>query len=190
MLRKPINSVIKNPRILVLVLATVLGIVFFLGWMVTDTAFKLTGGPEFCGSCHTMQPLVNSFRDDVHGGNNKNGAAAECVDCHLPHDYKLRYVAAKTAYGIHDVWAQTFYDLEAIDWIAKRQHREDFTYDSGCMTCHKLLERASMPNPKAFVAHKPYFLGEIKKKCVSCHENVGHKNLVNHLALSNKEKTR
>jgi cytochrome c-type protein NapC len=39
-----------------------------------------------------------------------------------------------------------------------------------------------MANNKAFVAHKPYFLGETSKQCVSCHEHVGHKNLSDHLA--------
>ncbi len=189
MLKKSINFVLNMSRTTAISIAIASGVLFFMGWLVIDSAFKYTGGPEFCGGCHTMQPLVKAFRDDVHGGNNVNGTAAECVDCHLPHDSKLHYVISKTAYGIHDVWAQTFYDLDAIDWIAKREHRESFTYDSGCMTCHKQLERASMPNPKTFVAHKPYFLGEIESKCVSCHKNVGHKNLVDHFASSNKEGT-
>ncbi|MBN1377737.1 MAG: NapC/NirT family cytochrome c [Gammaproteobacteria bacterium] len=182
-----IDLVIERPRVTLLILTMVLGLVSFLGWVVTESVFEHTGGPDFCGGCHTMQPLVKSFRDDKHGGNNQFGVAAECVDCHLPHESKFHYVLAKTGYGLHDIWAQTFYNLDKIDWLGKRELREDFVYDSGCIACHKDLERASMPNPKAFVAHKPYFMGEIEQQCVSCHQNVGHKNLLDHLALRNEE---
>jgi cytochrome c-type protein NapC len=93
----------------------------------------------------------------------------------------------KARFGMHDAWAQLTYDLDAIDWQAKRAHREDFVFDSGCLECHQDLERASEQSAKSFVAHKPYFLGTVEARCVTCHENVGHKNLSTHLAAAGKK---
>ncbi len=45
------------------------------------------------------------------------------------------------------------------------------------MTCHTNLENATSGNTKAFVAHKEYFEKRTDKRCVDCHENVGHHNL-------------
>jgi cytochrome c-type protein NapC len=147
-------------------------------WMVVETALQRTSGAAFCGACHTMDPFVASYRQDVHGGNGVHGVRAKCTDCHLSHEDLVSYLWTKTRFGAHDVWAQLTYDLDAIDWKGKRSHRESFVFDSGCLKCHADLERASMANTKAFVAHKPYFLGEIQSKCVSCHENVGHRDIV------------
>ena len=180
----PIRFTIKKPLLALILLGAVIGGTAFMGWLVTDTVFEKTGDADFCGSCHTMQPMVAAFFQDAHGGNNVNGTMSKCVDCHLPHETRVGYVLAKTQYGLHDVWAQTFYDLEKIDWQEKRLHRESFVYDSGCLTCHKNIEKASEKTAKTFVAHKPYFMGEIDKKCVTCHEHVGHKNL--HFSQSEK----
>lgn len=167
---------------LILVPITVLA-----AWVVTDTIFHDTSGAEFCGSCHTMAPMVASYREDVHGGAGDRGVQAKCVDCHLSHDSSLSYVVTKTRFGLHDAWAQMTYDLEAIDWQAKREHREDFVFDSGCLSCHANLQQATEASAKSFVAHRPYFLGTVEAKCATCHEHVGHKNLSTHLAASSKE---
>lgn len=56
---------------------------------------KKTGDEAFCGSCHDMQPMVKTFQQDTHGGNNAHGFTAECVDCHLPHNSTLGYLVSK-----------------------------------------------------------------------------------------------
>ncbi len=52
-----------------LVLVTVIGLVL---------ADRKTSQPEFCGSCHIMQPYYESWHADVHG--RKLGVA--CIECH------------------------------------------------------------------------------------------------------------
>lgn len=149
--------------------------------MVTETMVQGTSGEKFCGSCHTMTPMVAAYRQDVHGGDGPQGVQAKCTQCHIPADNVFIYMLRKTQFGMHDAWAQLTYDLDAIDWRAKREHRETFVFDSGCLGCHKDLERATMPTPAAFVAHRPYFLGETDMNCVSCHPNVGHEALGRYL---------
>ncbi len=154
-------------------------LVFFGGtsWYGVESVFENTKDAEFCASCHTMEPMRRSYEQDVHGGNNKMGVVVDCLGCHLPHDGPFHYAVAKAQTGLHDIWAELTYDLEKIDWIAKRERREHYVYDSGCLSCHQNLERATMASNRAFVAHKPYFLGTTEKKCVSCHQFVGHHNL-------------
>ena len=83
-----------------------------------------------------LSPMVKPYRQDVHGGSNKNGFRATCLECHLPHDSPMAYGLAKAKTGIHDLWAQWTYDLGKIYWIAKRIRREEYNYDSSCLNCH------------------------------------------------------
>ncbi len=155
-------------------------------WVITDTIVHETSGAEFCGSCHTMTPMVDSYREDVHGGAGPRGVQAKCTQCHIPHDNAINYMFMKTRFGIHDAWAQLTYDLDAIDWQEKRAHSENFVFDSGCLECHSDLERSSESSSVSFVAHRPYFLGQIDDKCVTCHSRVGHNDLSSHLAAASK----
>ncbi len=152
----------------------VLGVLFSL---TLAEVFHVTGDAEFCIKCHVMEPMVESYENDVHGGKNKNGVQASCVDCHLPHDTVVHYIAMKTKTSMNDIWVNVMTDTDKIDWEERRSHREHFTYESGCLDCHKNLEEATMSNMKAFLPHRDYFRGATNATCIFCHENVGHKNL-------------
>jgi len=145
-------------------------------WVGAEHLFRATSGEAFCASCHTMQPFAATYRRDVHGGQNPLGIAAQCTDCHLPHSSPERYLVAKARFGLHDAWAEMTYDLEAIDWQAHRAERERYVFDSGCLQCHSALAEVR-GNSRGFVAHRPYFLDETAKQCVSCHPHVGHRDL-------------
>jgi nitrate/TMAO reductase-like tetraheme cytochrome c subunit len=80
-----------------------------------------------------------------------------------------------------DIWGNIVLDPSKIDWEERRMHRENFVYDSGCLSCHQKLDEATKGNMKAFLPHRDYFLGRADLTCVSCHENVGHKHLGLHL---------
>ena len=152
-------------------------------WMIMEAALQRTSGPAFCTTCHTMDPFARTYRADVHGGSNAGGLAAQCTDCHLRHDGVASYLWTKTRFGLHDIWAQLTHDLDAIDWRAGLSHRADYVFDSGCLQCHRELGEAR-GNNRAFVAHRPYFLGEIDRKCVGCHQHVGHRDLAAALSSS------
>lgn len=170
----------KTLKILIPV-AVIAPLVVIVSWGATEFMVEQTGSKEFCTSCHSMVPMGAAFEADVHGGANNVGFKAQCIDCHVPHDNPFAYLWGKATSGSHDVWAEMTYDLEAIDWKAKRKHPERFVYDSGCLRCHGNLERATMADVKAFVAHKPYFLGKTIQTCANCH-TVGHRNLSKYIA--------
>lgn len=156
---------------------TLIGLAVPLFWAATHSAIKATSNHEFCGSCHSMEPMVQSFLMDTHGGNNAGGIQAECTDCHLPHTGPLRYLKQKTINGLWDVWVEHIVGAENIDWQTKREHRESFTYISGCLGCHNNLDKAAGGRHEAWVAHGPMLRGEKDNNCLSCHQHAGHRNL-------------
>jgi len=168
--------------IVIIAIGIVIGLIIAL---ISSMAVHETSDKNFCGVCHTMKPMVNAYKMDVHGGAGDHGIEVKCVDCHLPHDSIPHYLIAKMQTGLHDIYAEAFYDLDKIDWQAKRKHREHFVYDSACLACHTNLKDATMSNLKAFNGHRAYFSGRTDKKCVSCHNNVGHKNLGDYLPKKN-----
>ncbi len=157
----------------------VLGLLLALG---IAEIFHVTASDKFCGTfCHSMEPMRDAYMDDLHGGKNRVGVKAECVACHLPHENVTKYVVRKALNGISEFTTTAFGNPDKINWEAKRQNKKDFVYDSGCMTCHADLQKATSSNMKSFLPHREYFSGMSEKTCVECHEHVGHKNLGFHL---------
>lgn len=161
--------------LLLIVIAVFLGVVIsFVGAEMIER----TSGDEFCVSCHSMEGPVAAYRDDVHGGNNRLGFKAKCVDCHLPHDNVFVYTRAKAYTGVKDLLGEHFW-VDSIDWKARLEKRQEYTYTTGCEKCHN-LDVVKYEIPKAFLAHKDYKTGKVAS-CVKCHEHVGHKNIKAHL---------
>jgi cytochrome c-type protein NapC len=165
----------------------ILGIVFLgvpivvtASWLVTQSMIEATSDVEFCGGCHSMKPIAAAYREDVHGGNNWYGVQVKCSECHLPHDNNLVYFVMKGYTGIKDVVAELTY-AGSINWEARRDERENYVFDSGCLRCHSNLANAQLNHELGVLAHQKYFAGKIERQCVSCHINVGHKNLSEHL---------
>jgi len=157
---------------------------------VTVVAVKETSGVNFCSSCHSMKPMAEAYRNDVHGGYGDSGVVAKCADCHLPHESTLGYLVQKARTGVWDVWVESTHDTSKIDWHEKRDERRNWVYDSGCLHCHENLLRGTRPNKKAFTAHKAYFAkklvvqsdeGRDLARCVDCHKHVGHYQIEKHL---------
>lgn len=170
---KKSKSKVIVPLSLVLI-GLIIGLIISFG---SSVGVKHTSDKNFCASCHTMQPMIDSYKMDVHGGAGSHGIEVKCVDCHLPHDSMASYLTEKVKTGWHDFYVENFQDPTKINWQEKRKHRETFTYDSSCLSCHTNLKDATESNLKALNAHRKYFAGTTTKSCVGCHENVGHKDL-------------
>lgn len=156
------------------VVGLIIGLAIAFG---SSVGVKHTSDKDYCVSCHTMKPMVDSYKMDVHGGAGSHGMEVKCVDCHLPHDSMANYLTTKVKTGWHDFYVENFGDPSKTDWQEMRKHRESYTYDSACISCHKNLKDSAESNLKAFNAHRKYFAKTTTKTCVGCHENVGHKNL-------------
>jgi hypothetical protein len=139
--------------ILLIIAAIVVGgfVLPFLSWLIADEGIAATSGSDFCVSCHSMEPMQAAYLMDVHGGNSAHGMQAYCVDCHLDHSSSAAYFFDKVRTGAHDIWVEYTRDTSLTDWEAKREHRERFSYDSGCKQWHPRLEEATMGSQEAFV---------------------------------------
>lgn len=139
---------------------------------------------EFCGSCHTMEPMVETFEQSVHGGNNDHGFVAECVDCHLPKSNIVEELWVKGTSGTRHLWGEYVLGMESLDYQALHPKRGEYVYDSGCVNCHRNLEsRAQDADENSAASDFSHNLAFNNKdndpawKCSSCHYDIAHPNL-------------
>lgn len=150
----------------------------FIVVLASGFMIETTNTDTFCVSCHAMTPFRASWQAAVHGGQNPQGFAAQCVDCHLPHGNFVEYVTAKAITGTGDVIQNFTIDVTKFDWMANAEKRRlKFTYDSACRSCHQKLDAAPGMPRGGFIAHRAYLRGDTTKKCADCHPHVGHKNM-------------
>jgi cytochrome c-type protein NapC len=171
-----------GPLVLVFVLlGIVLPLVISTGWVLAQFVISRTTSTEFCTACHSMAPMAESYRIDVHGGRSIHGVQAACSDCHLPRDDATNFIWVYWKRLVGDAWVELFHGSTATDWEGLRGLRETYVYDSGCLGCHANLLGAFPRNSDAFAAHRSYFKEQTQKQCVSCHSSAGHKDLGSYL---------
>lgn len=158
-----------------------MGVAIAASWALVDTVIHMTSDDAFCGSCHSHAPISASYREDIHGGANASGWRATCSQCHIPQGNALRYLWVKGMHGLVDPTMELIKAPEDIDWHGNRERREEYVYDSGCLSCHAYLEQAGDGNRKSFRPHRRYFNDSGHLSCVACHEHVGHRRLGYHL---------
>ncbi len=165
--------------VVVLLIGLILGLAVSF---VTAVVVEKTSTPKFCGSCHTMKPMVKSFNISVHGSNNKHGySVAHCTDCHLPHDSLAGYLIAKGITGIKDGLIEIGM-FKNPDFEKKYAEMSSYVYDSGCLKCHTGIKNPSAAykmSEASKYAHKLYWKEKKEHKnisCVSCHNDSTNPN--------------
>ena len=148
--------------------------------MVLASGYMLetTNKDTFCATCHIMKPFRAAWQQAVHGGNNPQGFAAQCTDCHLPHGDFFQFLFTKAKTGAGDIIQNFYIDGATFDWAGNAEaHRGKFTFESACRHCHHNLTPPGM-KMGGFLAHRTFLRGETNKTCVDCHSHVGHKNMI------------
>lgn len=140
---------------------------------VTYYAMARTSTPEFCATCHEIQPAYESWKTSTHA-NNAEGFVADCMDCHLPApENTFHFFYAKTTDGIKDVFLHFF--GEDYDREKARQAAYASFENERCTGCHGNI--LHIPDKRgAMLAHKTvlYPRAGYEKKCLDCHENLVH----------------
>ena len=77
-------------------IAAVLGIFAAFG---PPGLYAKSESPEFCGSCHVMEPQYEAW---FHAGAHRR---IKCVDCHLPNDNVVQHLTWKGIDGLKDFMA-------------------------------------------------------------------------------------
>ena len=146
--------------------------------LASGVMIETTNTDTFCVSCHIMTPFRTAWQESVHGGQNPQGFAAQCVDCHLPHGNFFEYIVVKGVTGTSDVLHNIYIDPKTYDWAgASEENRLKFTFDSACRRCHHVLTPPGLPRG-GFIAHRTYLRGETAKRCADCHPHVGHRDMM------------
>lgn len=148
-------------------------IVAFPLFSITYYTMVRTSTPQFCASCHEIQPAVNTWRTSSHV-NNSRGFVADCMDCHLPAPQDMaNFFFAKTLHGVKDVVAHF------VQHEYNRPENRTAAYASfkneQCQKCHRNI--LYMPDKRgAMLAHRSvvYARPGYEKKCIDCHRNLVH----------------
>ena len=105
--------------------------------------------PEFCGSCHVLQPEYEAW---FHSGAHQN---IKCIDCHLPNDNLAHHLWAKTLEGVKD-WGKFHTGMVSKD-IRISEHNARVVVDN-CRRCH--AETVARINEE--------------RRCWECHRRLSH----------------
>ena len=134
-----------------------------------------TSTPQFCASCHEIEPAYNAWKTSTHT-NNGQGFVADCMDCHLPapHD-TFEFFYAKTAHGLKDVFVHLVHGPRSYDRQEQREKAWASIKNDQCLKCHRnLLYLAGKRG--AMLAHRTvvFPLAGYEKRCTDCHRNLVH----------------
>lgn len=112
---------------------------------------EVVAEPEFCGSCHNMEPELRAFEAGPHQ------AVGSCNDCHLPNDTFVRHYAWDAYVGTRDL--VSFYVLGRAPYDSQATERSKDWIQENCIRCHgDVVERM-----------------DVTQDCWTCHRRMYHR---------------
>lgn len=87
------ENVILAVLVAIVVVAVLVGVFVAFGPL---GLYAKSESPEFCGSCHVLQPEYEAW---FHSGAHQT---IKCIDCHLPNDKLAHHLWAKSLEGVSD----------------------------------------------------------------------------------------
>ena len=148
-------------------------VIAFPVFLMTNFAMLKTSTPEFCSSCHEIQPAYHEWKTSSHA-NNRRGVVAVCMDCHLPPPEKtIKFLYGKTYHGLKDVVGHFLGD--EYDRLETRKAASLSMDNNNCLGCHQNLLYISNRRG-GMLAHRSvlYPRAGYEKRCTECHENLVH----------------
>ncbi len=142
----------------------VLGGLLVVGAVGLAGLWQVSASPQFCNSCHIMEPYVQAWKVSKH-------AAVACVDCHYPP-------------GLRDtLWVKYQAISQVAKWATRTYSSKPFAEveDASCLRsgCHALA-RLESKGPAEFKRgvrfdHRPHLAAEKMGRalrCTSCHSQI------------------
>lgn len=136
--------------------------VFLAVAAVLVIALEVTAEPWFCGSCHEMTPAYQGWVDGSHteDGEERNEAAADCMDCHSDPGI-VGYFEAHVVAGLRDVYVHFIVG-------PPEQVEDSYVPNSRCLKCHQ-----DQFDDEEFLDDHPT---GVDKYCSDCHRDSIHTN--------------
>jgi cytochrome c nitrite reductase small subunit len=151
-------------------------IIALILFVIINAALVPTSSAKFCGElCHEMDDAYASWQKSSHFVN-RSGIVIKCIDCHLPpKDKYFTHLAAKAQTGIKDAALHIVnadYDAKAI-----RAKVTEHMTNAVCERCHSKMGTNTFDEDITAMHDEDVYHpaeGEEAKKCIKCHEGVGH----------------
>jgi len=140
----------KKALVYVLIAVAIVAAVGLFAAFGPPGLYAKSESPEFCSSCHVMQPEYEAW---FYSGAHRR---IKCVDCHLPNDHLANHLFRKSVDGVKDSLAfHTGFVSETIHI----SDRSAAVVEDNCRRCHTEL------------------LARIKenRRCWDCHRRISHK---------------
>jgi cytochrome c nitrite reductase small subunit len=126
-------------------------IVAVVGMLLSGASFVYSSGPDFCGSCHSMEHVYYTWQASNH-------KQFTCSDCHVPHDNIVETMYVKGENGMRDVYHEFLRDYPDTLYFTSRGKE---IANGNCLRCH------------ASVVENTH-LAQGKLNCITCHRGVAH----------------
>ncbi len=132
---------------LVIIVIIIVGVGAFVGFGPPGL-YARSESPEFCGSCHAVEPEYDAWRHSAH-------YRTKCTDCHLPHEL-MGHLVWKGLDGAKDFFA--FHLGFVPETIRISDHGAAVVLEN-CRRCH--AETIARINEE--------------RKCWFCHRRMSHR---------------
>lgn len=121
------------------------------GFFVFSAGLAYADKASFCGSCHSMQFVYQTWGESVH-------KQFTCGDCHLPQDSFAHKLYIKSENGIRHVYHETLRDYPE---NIKVTPTAKAIANQNCLRCHATTVENT-------------FMAAGGQSCIKCHRGVVH----------------
>jgi cytochrome c nitrite reductase small subunit len=151
--RRGVHVRSRAGRIVLIVLGVLvlLGAVAFFVMFGPPHVAEQFSRPEFCASCHVMDPQFAAFQMGRHRW------LESCNDCHLPHDSVVSYYFWEGIVGVRDL---VYWGIGRIPEHITARERSREWIDSNCRRCHGDVMTGTHPRAD--------------RRCWECHREAYH----------------
>jgi cytochrome c nitrite reductase small subunit len=140
----------KKTLVYVLIAAAIFALLGLFVAFGPPGLYAKSESPEFCGSCHVLQPEYETW---FHSGAHHN---IKCVDCHLPNNNLANHLFWKSVDGVKDSLA--FHTGRVSETIRISAHGAAVVQNN-CQRCHaEIISRVTLD-----------------RRCWDCHRRMTHR---------------
>jgi cytochrome c nitrite reductase small subunit len=140
----------KKTLVYVLIMGAIVAVLGLFVAFGPPGLYAKSESPEFCGSCHVLQPEYETW---FHSGAHQN---IKCIDCHLPNNNLANHLFWKSVEGVKDTLA--FHTGRVSDTIRISTHGAAVVQNN-CQRCHaEVISRVAMD-----------------RQCWDCHRRMTHR---------------
>jgi cytochrome c nitrite reductase small subunit len=121
----------------------------------------LSDDPETCVNCHVMAPQYATWNHSAHREN------ASCVDCHVPHDSKIRKYFFKAKDGLRH---SAMFTMRAEPQVIQIKEEGIHVVQENCIRCHGTL----LTDAKVLPLNQTFHHDRQDRLCWDCHRETPH----------------